>query len=342
MREQETKLPALWRWARQGLVALVAWNLMGFAQAQDAAPQAKPQPPEARCLVKPTKPLKYPDRAKEFRDSGILRAKLTFKNPDQAPKVTILAWSGSHDMVEAAEDYLWGYRLPCLQEGRTVELEQEVVFNALAVEGDSTVSRSSVWDCLRTPDPFYYTMDMQTGTHFAQKARSNVLFELAFEAPDKPPKIKVIYNSAPRSFRDAAEANVKDYRLPCMKPADPPQIMHWVYRFSTSNEGIGSGSGNDLALKDLGLATFMRAVKDVDKVHVKFDLDTMACPFQVKFRAYQPVIANGVSEVGDRVPTRKPFLEWLESLSMSLNKGQFESLMGAQMVIDVPCGTIEL
>ncbi|WP_144006550.1 hypothetical protein [Pelomonas sp. KK5] len=319
------------------LVGLGAWALAGLACAQDAAPPERPA--AVACLRKPAEPLKYPERARELRDSGRLKARLTFTGADRAPRVELLAWSGSPEMAEAAELYLRGYRLPCLAAGERVALDQEIVFTASADEDQAAMTASAsagVWDCLRTPPPFSYQEDMQTGRLIKQKANGTLLLELSFAAPDAAPKIRMLYNTTPHAFTAAAESDAAGYRLPCMTPGSGPYVHKQVYRFKSF------ARERDLVLKDMGLMDFLRAVKDPDKVPVKFDLGSMACPFKLKWRMYQPADSNVVREVGAPVAQRRAFIEWLSTLSLDLGKDQVEALLGAETVITVPCGTIEL
>jgi len=313
------------------LLAGLAWGNTALAQgAASAATSA-----QAACLVKPTTPLKYPELEVDSRVGGVLKAKLTFTRPDRAPKVEILAWSGTVALADAAEIYLLGYRLPCLGQGERVVLEQEVVFTALGADEEPRQTASSL-GCMRTPGPFSYDETMQTSTLIKQKEWGNVLLGISFYAPDQPPKIKELYNSAPDRFRMAVLEHVQQYRLPCMLPGAPAVTWQQQYIFQ------GMASQSRLVLRDMGLVTFLGAAKDVDKVPLKFDLGTMACPFQARFTLYQPAASNNVTAIGKYVPEREPFLAWLSTLALNIEKKQFEALLGAEMVIDVPCGTIQL
>jgi len=315
-------------------VLMTVWLGAGTAWA-DEVPVTKSA--AAACLRKPSEPLKYPERAKELRTSGSLKARLTFTRPDRAPSIEILAWGGSPELADAAEIYLRGYRVPCLGDGQSVALDQEVVFTALADEDTQAAGRTeSVWGCLRTPGPFTYMEDMQTGRLIKQKANGTVLLELTFDAPDAPPKLRQLYNSTPNAFATAVEHHASEYRLPCLKSGSGPARMRQAFRFRASTVD------RDLVLNDMSLVPFLRAVKDVDKVHVKFDLGTMGCPFKLKWRMYEPADSNDVIEVGPRVAQRQPFMDWLSTLSLDLGKDQMEALLGAQMVLTVPCGTVDL
>lgn len=313
----------------QALVLLAGLAWAGLVQAQQAA--APNTSAAAACLVKPTEPLKYPYADQQMRNSGSVKAKLTFSRADRAPQVEILGWSGSAAMREAAEDYLRAYRLPCLGAGEQLALEQEVVFKALGAEGDTRSSESGPWNCVRTPGEFTYSEP----PHFLKRvAKGNFLLDLIFEAPDAPPKVKERYNSTPSRYRADVLSHVEQYRMPCMKPGEPVQQGHHFRYWGESNSAK--------VLKDMDLIAFLGAVKDVSKVPVKFELDTMSCPFQVRWRLYQPALENFVRSVGVEVPQREPFLKWLTTLTLNINKDQFEDLMGAEMVIRVPCGTIAL
>jgi len=310
------------------LLAGLAWA--GLVQAQQ--PATPNTSAAAACIVKPAEPLKYPEADKHLRNSGRVRAKLTFSRADRAPQVEVLGWSGSDESREAAVDHLRAYRLPCLGAGEQVALEQVVVFTALGAEGDERLGESGPWDCLRMPGPFTFSEP----PHFLKRVeKGNFLFDLIFEAPDAPPKVKEQYNSAPSRFRADVLSHVEQYRMPCMKSGEPVQ-QGYHFRYS------GGGNAGAKFLKDMDLIAFLGAVKDVGRVPVKFELDTMSCPFQVRWKLYQPASNNYVRGIGVQVPQREPFLKWLSTLSLNVSKDQFEELMGAEMVIRVPCGTIEL
>lgn len=315
-------------------VAVLATCAAGAWAADTPAPARSA---EAACLQKPTEALKYPERSKERRYSGSLKARLIFTRPDDSPKIEILSWSGSSELADAAEVYLQGYRLPCLPAGGSVSLDQEVVFTASSSEDDAAArDEDDVWSCLRTPGPFSFEEDMQTGRLIKQKTTGTLLLRLTFDAPDAPPRIERIYNSTPSMFSLAAERHAQAYRLPCLKPDGGPVKMRQAFRFNSF------ARSHDLVLKDVGLVELLRSIKDVDKVPVKFDLGTMSCPFKLRWRLYQPADRNIVTEIGARVPQRRAFMEWLSTLSLNMGTEQTETLFGAEAIITVPCGTIEL
>lgn len=319
------------RWARpaRALLLLVLFGA-GTVLAETSTSDA--------CVVKPTEPLTYPEREDELRLSGRLRARLTFSRPDRAPEVEVLAFAGSKALTDAALDYLRGYRLPCLVPGALQVLDQEVRFNSRDLADDALDESHSKWNCLREPVPFEYEEDKEVVwvKKRPTRTRGNVLLDLKFDGPDVPPTVRVHYNSAPKSFGEAVLDHVKTYRLPCLKPGEAPAYARRNFHYA------GSDVGSDYALKDMGLVAFLKSIKDLDKVPAKFDLDSMVCPFKVVWRLYQPAVKNYVEEIGKSVPERRPFLDWLASLSMKLTKDQFEGLMGAETVITVPCGKIEL
>lgn len=321
--------------SRGARIAALLLTLCGIATVQAQTATTEAGPAKATCLVKPAELLQYPDRDSQLRSDGYLQARLTFSGPDRAPEVELLAYGGSSEMSEAAQRYLYRYRLPCLAPGERLVLDQEVLFTAIAREDEKHPPGKEKTACLRTPGPFEIREEIQTGRLIPQKTRGNLLLDLTFTSPDAPPAVTERYNSAPGNFVSAVLAHVRDYRLPCFKPGEPVvvrQLFHYA----------GSARAADLALKDLGLVSFLRSVKDVDKVPVKFDLDSMSCPFQVKWHMYQPADDNVVEELGRRVAARRDFLRWLASLSLNIKKDHFEALLGAQMVITVPCGKVEL
>jgi hypothetical protein len=83
-------------------------------------------------------------------------------------------------------------------------------------------------------------------------------------------------------------------------------------------------------------------VKNVEARPVNFELDTMGCPFRLNFTLGRPALPNRVTESGTPNANRRGFIAWLEELELALTKEEFENLLGAELFIDVPCGTIKL
>lgn len=323
---------------------IAAWALglcaLG-AQAQTAVDDRSGETTLA-CLQRPAVP-KYPDGALETRTNGFYRVELRFTEAGQAPEVKILFGAGSESLREVAEQYVHKFRLPCLKAGHTVAMLQELRFRAVS-DGDVTAESplnvpqaadARLSACLRTPPGgpwFDEAMQLQS---FRRKLKNgNLVVEMSFSAPDQPPQIKVLYDTLNPVHRNNVLDYVEQYRVPCLEPGRLYTVEQTFYLGFNDNRGF--------AFKDLGLVKFLSMVRNLEARPVNFELDTMACPFRVRYTLGRPAMANRVTESGASNPNRRGFIAWLEELELALTKEQFESLLGAELFIDVPCGTIKL
>ncbi|MBA4217977.1 MAG: hypothetical protein V3V71_10215 [Roseateles sp.] len=294
------------------------------------------------CLQRPATP-KYPDEALETRTSGFYRLELRFTDAKRAPEVKFLFSAGSEALRDAAEDYARKFRLPCLKAEHTLALLQEIRFRAVS---DGDVSAAAPLNlpeavdrrldaCLRTPpDSLRLNEPMQLQSFKRDLKNGNLVVALSFNAPDKPPEIRVLYDSLNRRHRDDVLSYVEEYRVPCMQ-AGQRYTMQQTFR-------VGFDNNRRFAFKDVGIVKFLGMVKNVDARPVHFELDTMGCPFRLSFVLGRPAVRNGVYENGTPNPNRLAFMAWLEELELALTKEQFENLLDAELLIDVPCGTIKL
>lgn len=323
---------------QSGTAILAMFALLVLVGGANARTSPAPLPPAVACLSKPAEPLKYPEAAIERRIGGVVKVRLNFSRADAAPEIELLSFSGSSELVDAAKDYLSRYRLPCLVAGESVTLEQDLAFTAVGVEGEppkNPAVNSATSACLRTPGPVVDFQDEKLRVPEGRPRRANVVLRLRFVAPDAPPTVEVLYASGGRAYEAAVLNHVEHYRLPCLKPGNEATLVR-VFQYRSPRPAA------DFVLRDMGLVTLLSVAKDVAKVPVKFDLGGLSCPFQVRWTLYQPVAANLVEELGSPMPERKPLLAWLSTLALDLNKDQFEAVLGSTVVVDVPCGKIEL
>lgn len=294
------------------------------------------------CLQRPAAP-KYPDKELERRTSGFYRVLLTFTQAQRAPQVKVLFAAGTEDLQFTAEHYVKQFRLPCLKADSVVTLVQEVRFTAVA-DADAEVpqplnlprtANPRLGECMRTPaDGPRLSEATQLQTFQRELKNGNLVVELDFTAPDQPPQAKVVYNSLTPRHRNDVLDHVAQYRLPCLTPGE---------RFGVQqNFHVGFGGNRSFAFKDIGLVKFLGMTRNVEARPVNFELDTMGCPFRVRYALGRPAVPNRVTEAGARNPNRRAFIAWLEELELALTPEQFENLLGAGMFIDVPCGTIKL
>jgi hypothetical protein len=327
---------------------LTAWALglcaLG-AQAQTAVDDRSGEATLA-CLERPAAP-KYPEDALKLRNNGFYRIELRFTDARRAPEVKMLFHAGSEPLLWAAEDYAKQFRLPCLKAGHTVMLVQEISFRAISDGGAEggvqtpaplnlpQAPSSRLANCLRTPEQALRLSEAAQLTSFQRELKNgNLVAQLDFTAPDQPPQVKVLYDTLNQRHRNDVLDYVAGYRLPCLD-AGASYKMQQTFHLSFDDN-------RRFAFKDVGIVKFLGMVKNLEARPVNFELDSMACPFRLRFTLGRPAIANGVTETGARNPNRRSFIAWLEELELALTPEQFENLLGAEMFIDVPCGTIKL
>ena len=68
----------------------------------------------------------------------------------------------------------------------------------------------------------------------------------------------------------------------------------------------------------------------------------MNCPFQVAWTLGKPAVENRVGEVGAPDLNRAEFLGWLASLEMDVQGQPYEQMVGQTVIVNVPCGNLNL
>lgn len=325
-------------------VSLLLWQ--GFALAQQAVPNDEGKAWLA-CMTRPQQAPEYPERDRSTHLSGLMRLQLRFTAPDKPPEIEVLYRAGSDDMVDSARSHVEAYRLPCLPPGHRLDVVQEFVFTARAgaptawyraAEAVPVAPKSDWRSCLRSPpEALRIDEDMRTGSAIKRSDHGNVLVRLRFEHPDQPPRTEVLYSKADSHVRQAILDHLAKYRAPCLQPGSGPLVLQQQFSFHSSYADKARYKFNDM-----GLLPFLRSMKNLEQRPVSFDLDTMACPFQVVWGLGQPALPNSVGEIGPRNLNRVGFLAWLSELTMDLTPQLFEQLLGQEMVVTVPCGKVEL
>ncbi|MCV2353540.1 hypothetical protein LNV09_05125 [Paucibacter sp. B2R-40] len=335
-------------WLRRGqrLAPTLALALCGSFSAhaintivdQDAA---KP----LQCLTMSEPPPVYPEQDLSLQRGGNFRVKLSFADADRAPEVEILSRNGSDDLAYEVRRYLRGYRLPCLASGQKIEAVQEFAFSP---KGGQPVhwndmryvappANASLVSCLRTPAEVpQWREENPLASNIKKPTSGNVLLHIRFIKPDAAPEVTIAYSSSSQAMARLAQDHAREYRLPCLPAEAQPVTIEQMFSFR------GSSRSYDYTLKDNSLMAFLGSVKDIDKQKVSFDLNTMACPFKVMWAVGQPAFKNRVGEVGEPNLNRVEFLAWLEGLTLNLRREVFDQVLTQSIIIDVPCGTIDL
>lgn len=315
-----------------------AW--IGAAQAITVLPDESGQ--TIQCLTKAAGPL--PVSEQQMRESRgdhatYLRVKLAFDRPDQAPKVEVLANTVNEVVHDEVLKYLASYRLPCLGV-RTVEAIQEFHFSPLGTaEGKplraAAMASDPVGNCLimpkRNPDV------PNLGSRYAGTV-SKVFIEARFDGGGQiGPQTKIIYSDAPAALSDEVLAYLADYRMPCRRAGDKPFAFRQRFTFAYDETKPAHFKTSQLSLQQ-----FLGSVQGWRERPAFFDLASMACPFQVEWTAMKPIETNEVRELGPSDPNRAEFLAWLRTMELKLNPKLTKQLLGETLVIDVPCGKLDL
>ncbi|WP_457423117.1 hypothetical protein [Roseateles sp. P5_E7] len=323
---------------------LTAWalGLCAFGVQAQTATDDRSGEATLACLVRPAAPT-YPAKALALRTNGFYRVEVTFTHADGPPEFKVAFGAGSEELLHEAERYVRQLRLPCLASGQKVALLQEIRFSGI---GDGDIATPAPLNlprapnarfsaCLRSPpEGPKLSEPAQLQTFQRELKNGNLVIDLSFTAADQPPEVKVVYDTLNRRHHNDVLRHVEQYRVPCLGAGE-----HYAVRQTFH---VGFSNNRQFAFKDVGIAKFLSTVKNLEARPVDFDLDTMGCPFRLRFELGRPAVRNRVTEVDARNPNRRGLIAWLEELELTLTPEEFESLLGAQRFIDVPCGTVKL
>lgn len=74
-----------------------------------------------------------------------------------------------------------------------------------------------------------------------------------------------------------------------------------------------------------------------------FNLDTMACPFTLRYEVRQPHLSNQVTQVGKPEASRLPLIKWLASQRLTIaDDALLNRMFGTKLEIKVGCGQVDL
>src|SRR5262249_52897346 len=123
-------------WMRRLIAALFVSGLSlgaSLARAQDGPVDVTPRSPaqSLACLERRAPLPVFPERDSLDRERLQARLLLRFEKPDAPPKVEVLMFNtGRHDVRDLIDQYLAGYRLPCLTPADgVVTAVQEISFD---------------------------------------------------------------------------------------------------------------------------------------------------------------------------------------------------------------------
>lgn len=331
----------LCRWLSGLAFGLCFW----VAPARAGELQLEPQPSALSCLTS-TKPQDkapaYPPAALAISATAVTRVRLRFTSADRGPAVDVTFNSGDESFAQAVRAHVGNYRLPCLGgSGVPVEAVQEFQFLAPAVRwnyaplGSADLSDLADAACLAG-------ITNATPPNFPRKAEvdgvpGTALVRLEFLSASEAPVVKVLFDGGSRHFAAAATAAVEKYRLPCLKPEWLPVVATQDFVFS-----FGVADGENRPGPVFPLAKFVSAIRGVEAQKVRFDFNTMGCPFELRFKPYRPYASNKVGQVGGDDANRRDLIEWLSSVTLDIPDKLMRTAIGRVITVAVPCTVLDL
>jgi len=319
-----------------------AWLMAGILSLSDLARASVSEEilEEGRlqCLQRGTQPLQVSQADMENereRHPSYMRVQLEFRYSDQPPVVTLLVNTAQERVHDKVLAYLAQYRLPCLGDGGPLTVTQEFHFDPLAGADGKPLREVAL---ARDPKRACVVMPKE-GPDVPRSISAGVakvLIEATFSGDgNAEPEVKVLHADG-RMFERSVRANLADYRMPCRKAGDKP------FRFRQTFTFAADATPARFTSPLMSLSSFLGSIRDITQKRAYFDFATMACPFRVQWEALRPVQANEARSVGAPNANRAEFLAWLGSLELALTDKQTRALLGESVVIDVPCGVLNL
>lgn len=324
------------RFALPVLVVLI----LGGATTTAGASEVSLAPSQALQCMTPAESerarLNYPADALKRKEGGVVEVELTFDDSARPPDVKALN-EPLTSLVEGVRQHVRGYRVPCLGAGQKAVIRQDFRF-------DPTDGRKVLWTtprdvnesdrrgllaCLRSskPRPSYPWSALR------REDQGVVVLGVVFKDAANAPEITVLDDTPESSLINAAKEHALGLRLPCHDGA----VVEVRYQYDFVIDGA-----DRLVPKDLTLPEYLRATKDIAKAQVYFSFNEMKCPFDVRVALNQPIGHNRIGEVGESVPERAFFLNWLSRQRLILPTKQQNLLIGKSLNVTVPCGVLNL
>lgn len=323
----------------RGLVAcLLAWACCMPAAAQERAAE----PSEAqRCLTHrdgPAAQPTYPAAAYNANRGGRVQMELQFRGAQREPDTRVLLHQGDDDLLAAVEAHVRGLRLPCLAAGaQPAVLRQEYVFqrdtrrvhwsNAEDTQADE---RDRDWSCLVHASGF--RAPEYPARARRQDVQGRVLARLRFDSAEAAPQIEVFSRPDATDLARAVQTWAEGYRVPCLRQGPISSVFTFIFRLGDDRYGF----------REVTLVQFMASVRGVREQTLQFDTTEMACPFELQVQYRRPGLPNAVGEPGERVPARRPLLEWLAAADLDLRHEMLDAVYGDSFKLAVPCMKINL
>ncbi len=282
---------------------------------------------------------KYPKASFELKEGGTFPVTLEFTAPDREPKVTFTGVDDYSELKDAVLDFVRAYRVPCLQPGQVATLNQEFKFVPTddrrvrwhTPVDDDDPRRERLQKCMKHTSPG--SKPSYPVWAVDKDIQGSVLLKVSFDAADRPPSVEVLDNAGSDRLASHATDFARGWRMPCHEGASVSVNQLYKFRFAGDSR---------LVLKDLSLVTLISGFKGIRQANVYFDFNEMGCPFDLRFSPYQPNSPNLVGEVGDTLPARRFFLDWLRRQSLDLPPKQRNAILGQITTVSVPCTVLKL
>lgn len=326
------------RWTKLWIGPLAAAAALGAAAQQQVL-----TPSETLACLTPAAadqgPPAYPEAQFARKEGGRVSVDLEFSAADRAPKVKVTYGADQRELSRAVLDHVRKYRVPCLKPEQTARLQQD--FNFVPTDGRKVrwlapvdtddVRRSRLLACVKHKRPD--TKPEYPWRALRDETQGTVVLRLAFDAPDAVPAIEVIDSAQSDALTLAASEFARDLRMPCHEGA-PISVSHYhVFRIA---------DGPRMVLRDLSLVSLLRSIKGIKQANVYFDFKEMGCPFDLRFKLFQPYNLNQVGEVGEPHPERRFFLDWLQRQQFDLPAPTRNAVIGQITTVSVPCTVLNL
>lgn len=293
--------------------------------------------------------LHLPDEeVKAMPSHGVVaRVQMTFDAADAAPNVSLLYNSGSAAFGRAIVDSVKGYRLSCF-EGAEAPWSGTQEFQFVPgnlprlLEGRVRGLRAKdgvVADCVvgREGEPSLQNASRGAivdglGVRSEHPRSGFVIVKLRFEQADRGPEVTVLLSNAGADFERAVRDHVKAFRWACAGGA--PLEVTQTFQLRMEPEASTS--------IQLTLPQLLAAVEGIEFHRVRFDFNSMQCPFDAAFEYFRPYTSNTVMVDSATAAQRAIFYDWLGTLVLKPSLNVRDRLIGTTFKVSVPCVVLDL
>ena len=315
--------------------------LLGVLAQPVTASELTLAPSPAACLSPPAAERgtpEYPELEFAVGQAGQVLVDLIFTGPDLRPEVRILRSEGGPEFVASVRRHVRDLRLPCL-ESADIPARVRINFDFKPLERRGAVPDAVDADraeqvrrlaCVVNdagPAPSYPYEARLSGT------QGRVLVEMRFVNADGPPEITLLARPASEVFLPSVKRWAERFRMPCH--TDRPVRTRWTLKYVfKGEERYGFGRTQ--------LVEFLGSIRGIESQRVRFDFNSMGCPFELRLQYLQPLRPNEVVQISQPNANRQPFLDWLGAAELKLDDKLLDAVFGDRVVLLVPCGSLDL